>query len=223
MNIKNIPFVILIALALVFSSCNSDDENANPVIGLTVEASLVVDNNKALRNQEINVSMVDANDVNQTTEATFYVNNEVLDGTTFSSETAREYQITATYILNGVETTTPVQTIDVIIPKRKIVLEVFTGTWCGYCPRKKPAIESLRALTNHVAVVAIHGNSANTSTDPFTIEDGTFLRGHLGIPGYPTGIVNRENFWDLQSSNTANQPFMDLAGEEIPVSIAIDS
>ena len=39
MNIKNIPFVILIALALVFSSCNSDDENANPVIGLTVEAT----------------------------------------------------------------------------------------------------------------------------------------------------------------------------------------
>lgn len=221
MKMKNLFCLCLIAVVFVFTSCDSDDENI--VVGLTAEAALVVESNKALRNQEVNLNLIGTDDVNHTTNATFYVNNEVLEGTTFAASTTGAYQIKATYLLNGVETTTATETIEVFIPKRKIVLEIFTGTWCGYCPRKKPAVESLRALTDHVAVVAIHGNSANTSTDPFTIEDGIFLKNHLNIPGYPTGIVNRDVFWNLQASTTAAQPFMALAGEESPVSISIAS
>jgi len=221
MKIKSLHFALLILLVSVLVSCGSDDKAIEQ--GLATEAFLVIDANTGLRNQEITFGLTDANDVDQSAAATFFINGEAIEGATFSSETEGAYKLYATYTLNGELATTQSQDVNIIIPRRKILLEAFTGVWCGNCPRKKTAVNELRVLTPYAAVVSIHGNSVNTGTDPLTIPDGMFIKDYFEIPGYPYGMVNREDFWYFGSGPTADEPFMELAGNEIPVSIAINS
>lgn len=221
MRINNLYILCFVFVASILSSCNSDDKIVDN--GLEAEAFLIVDSNIGLRNQEINFSLIDANEIDQSAAATFYINDEPIETTSFSADTEGTYTLYATYTLNGNLITTPPQEIAIIIPRRKILLEAFTGVWCGFCPRKTTAVKDLRRLTQHVAVVSIHGNSIYTGIDPLTIPEGMFLKDHYEVPGYPTGVMDRGDFWDFADGSAATEPFIEYAGNEVPMTIAINS
>jgi thiol-disulfide isomerase/thioredoxin len=100
----------------------------------------------------------------------------------------------ATYLEDGVEVSTTPENFSVIIPKRKVVLEDYTGTWCGFCPSVAAAIEEASLQSDDLAIVAIH-ITANSNPDPMHFDDVEILRDAFEIDGLPQARIDRSQFW----------------------------
>ncbi|NND87915.1 MAG: Omp28-related outer membrane protein, partial [Flavobacteriaceae bacterium] len=118
------------------------------------------------------------------------------------------------YMSNGSVQTSEVETFKVIIPKRKIVIEDYTGAWCGYCPRVSAAIEAIREVTDDIAVIAIHND------DAMAVAFEEDLRDEFGVSGFPAGRVNRTLNW---SNPHPIETVTDIAGLDTNIAIAIRS
>ncbi len=72
-------------------------------------------------------------------------------------------------------------------PKRMVLLEEFTGTWCGPCGANgKPMMaQILAAHPDDVIGVEVHLN------DEFDIPEGNTLAGAIGVSGIPCAAANR--------------------------------
>ncbi len=184
------------------------------------ERVLTVDVSKALRNQTITFSLRDDQGNNTADDANFYVNGELIPGNTFSSATIGDFEVYAAYEANEETFTTQTKDFVVFVPKRKVVIEDYTGTWCGFCPGVAVAIDLAREETANVAVVAIHKASAGIY-DPFDFARIGELQAMFDIDnGFPKARLNRTVDWP-RPYNLAQ--VMAMAGNETDVSIAINS
>ncbi|WP_172966887.1 Omp28-related outer membrane protein [Patiriisocius marinistellae] len=218
-KIKNILWVAIAVFTI--SSCSKSEEN----VSLTQETvEITVENfvrKASLRNQEIPFTLTNEAGDNINDIATFYVNGEAIDGAVFSSAEVGAFEVYAEYEENGAPVSTTPETFEVIIPKRKVVLEDYTGTWCGFCPRVAEAIEKALDETDHLAVVAIH-EGVNSDPDPMDFIDMPILRDAFFEPGagLPQARIDRTTVW----SNP--QPIDDIvavAGEQTNVALSINS
>lgn len=67
---------------------------------------------------------------------------------------------------------------------RKVVMEEFTGTWCGWCPRGMAGIECLqRDYPNDFIAIAVHGGD--------TYEAQTYAPILNSVSGFPSALINR--------------------------------
>ncbi|OGU56560.1 MAG: hypothetical protein A2X64_00640 [Ignavibacteria bacterium GWF2_33_9] len=74
---------------------------------------------------------------------------------------------------------------------RKVLVEDFTGAWCGWCVLGNQAIEDMLAEYGSKFIpVAIHNGSASSDNLNSPLEP--VLRGPLGVTGFPTGVINRK-------------------------------
>lgn len=180
---------------------------------------LLINKNKVFRNQEVEFTIVDPDGEDVTSESTIYVNDTEIAGNTFSSADIGNFEVYASYMISGETFETETKTFEVFIPKRKVVIEDYTGTWCGYCPRVAAAIEDAHEATDDIAVVAIHKTSSS-SPDPMHFDDIQILIDEYEVGGLPQARINR-------SVNWANpHPLTDvtsIAGEDTNVSISIKS
>ncbi len=86
-------------------------------------------------------------------------------------------------------------------PKRAMVIEDHTGAWCGWCVRGNQAAEELHAIYGDQFIpLAFH----NDDSMALAIQDT--MRRQFGITGYPTGLVNREQFTYDKVSSTNIDP-----------------
>nr|WP_321231849.1 Omp28-related outer membrane protein [uncultured Psychroserpens sp.] len=83
---------------------------------------------------------------------------------------------------------------------KRALIEDYTGTWCGWCPRVSYGIELVKEASNKVAVVAVHSGDAMATSYGNTLI-GTFNPGG----SYPTAIVNRSAEWTYPEPNNVNQ------------------
>lgn len=181
---------------------------------------LLVDVTKALRNQTVTFSLIDDQGNNTAADATFYVNGTAIEGATFSSSSPGAFEVYASYEANDETHTTDAKDFEVFIPKRKIVIEDYTGTWCGYCPRVAVAINELRAITDQVSVVSIHKESS-TMSDPLHFDRVGELQEMFDIPNsFPKAQINRTEMWT--NSFDINQ-VIPMLGADSDVSIAVKS
>lgn len=184
------------------------------------ERSLKLDATKAFRNQVVTFSLLDYQGNDTAENATFYVNREEISGNTFSSSTEGEFSVVAVYDIEGEEFTTEPKTFAVFIPKRKVVVEDYTGTWCGFCPGVAVAIEDLRLQTDDVAIVAIHKASAGVP-DPLDFARVGELQEMFDVDnGFPKARINRKVDWPRPY---ALEQVTSMAGTDTDVSIAINS
>lgn len=222
MKMKNLISLSLIAvLFLALYSCSKTEENV-PLNQQTIEINL--DNfvrPASLINQEIPFNLTDAEGESLNDIATFFVNDTAIDGSVFTSSEEGDFEVYATYIDGGTEVTTDVKNFSVIIPKRKVVLEDYTGTWCGFCPAVAGAIEEAHDITDDLAIVAIH-ETANSSPDPMHFEDMPIFRDAFFSPGagLPQARIDRTIVW--------NNPYeiddiIAAAGENTTTAISINS
>jgi thiol-disulfide isomerase/thioredoxin len=70
---------------------------------------------------------------------------------------------------------------------KKVLLEEFTGSWCGYCPS---GAEILQNLMNSYSVIGV----ALHSSDDMSIAHTSVLESFYPSSGYPSGMVDRINF-----------------------------
>lgn len=189
------------------------------------ERALTLDFVRAMNDQTITFGLLDPNGNNTASNATFYINGDAISGFNYSSANAGEFEVYAEYVLSGGTFKTAVKNFSVYIPKRNVVLEDYTGIWCGYCLKAVEAIDSIKVLTNnHVSVVAIHKKSLGE--EPMHFPQVKDLQAEFDIPNeFPQTQLNRTVKWN----SLPNSIFYDysvvtsIAGIETDVSIAINS
>ncbi len=76
---------------------------------------------------------------------------------------------------------------------RKVLIEEFTGSWCGYCPEMIGDIDATRA-TYPETVIAVADHSYTTSIDPMTNNFTIALNNAYQVPGYPNVMVDRADW-----------------------------
>lgn len=78
--------------------------------------------------------------------------------------------------------------------KKRVLVEDFTGTWCGNCTRVAYGVEQLLEQSDKVVAVAVHNGD-----DPFSYEGIEPLRAQIypesGDFPLPTARLNRTIFW----------------------------
>ncbi len=104
-------------------------------------------------------------------------------------------------------------TITVVRPHvTKVMVEDFTGAWCGFCPRLAHKIDALAASNSKVIPLAIHNG------DNMVFSGGPTLENNANISGWPTGKINKNMTWN----ETDAQVLAQLTPVK-PLGLAIDS
>jgi hypothetical protein len=215
-KIKRSKILIFFSVLLLLA-CSKTEDNV-PLTQPT--ADVTVDNivrKASLRNQVIPFTVLNEAGENVTTETTFYVDGQEIVENVFSSATIGEFDVYGTYNENGVLITTNTVPFSVIIPKRKIVVEDYTGTWCGFFPSVAYAVEEAHAATSDVAVVAIH-KTASSNPDPLHFNDVQLLQDEFGVSGFPAARVNRTAVWSAPYDISS---IVEMAGVETDLAIGI--
>lgn len=174
-------------------------------ITFTVSEGMIISHKSLLKNQINTFTLYDVStgeDISE--EGTFYINGEAIVGNTFSSNTAGEYEVYAEYITeNGEDLTTDSEDFSVVVPVQRALIEDYTGTWCGYCPRLQSVIGEVMEMTNLVSTVAIHKSSSDSNPDPYEYEFVDDLVDVYNPYGeFPKGLINRTISWDDNDPNT---------------------
>ncbi|WP_179005056.1 Omp28-related outer membrane protein [Winogradskyella forsetii] len=216
---KKVPKLLFLLLILISVSCSKTEENV-PLT--TPTAQIDVDKlvrKASLVNQEIPFKIINEVGEDVTSSATFYVDGETIEGSVFSSDIIGDFEVYGVYMEEGVEVTTNTESFSVIVPKRKIVIEDYTGTWCGFCPRVAGAVNSLKEETDFITVIAIH-ETANSFPDPMHFDQVQLLKDAFGIEGFPAAKVNRTVEWQTPHPNSA---VTSIAGLDTNLALAINS
>lgn len=154
-----------------------------------------------------------------TSESEIFIDNTKITGSTYTSTQGGNLEVYATY--GQLES----EKISLSIHKytQKVLIEDYTGTWCGWCPRVTNAIELVLAESNNVVPVTIHCSSGS-AIDPFNFADKGLLYSEFGITGFPTAKINRTLTWAYpeNSSQGTNQVLNKLLAQA-PLGIGISS
>jgi hypothetical protein len=211
-------------LSIFLIACNEEYTLVN-----TVETiSLVTEDSSKLINQPFVFFVKNDNNVDVTADATIFVNGDAIEGNTFVSSSVGSYEVTAEYlgIQSQLLTINYFDGTEVNFVKR-VLIEDFTGTWCGFCPRVSFAIEKVFLQTDKAVAVAIHrasSNPASNSYDPFNY-DATELENLTNISGYPKATLNRITQWNSPETSSAsiNQAVALTQGDNPKLGLAMNS
>ena len=143
---------------------------------------------------QVSMSVVGNNGVNLTGESTYFVNGTEIVGNTYTTTAYGEDVLTATY-----ETYTSTEKTVLVGYSKKVLVEDYTGTWCGWCPRVAYGIELVEDETEDAVVVAIHRGN-----DPYDYP-ASALEDFVGLSGYPTARLNRTVEWTYPEPNNIDQ------------------
>jgi len=163
---------------------------------------LILSSNATTRiiNQSTTLRLIKNNGDDVTAEATFYVNGVAIPSNTFSKNEVGVYLVEAKY--NNVDSENTIQITyhdgSLIAFKSNVMVEDYTGVWCGNCPRVVEALElasqQLGANEDQLIKVAIHRSSSNPSDasyDPYNFDASAFEPNG----GYPKAYINRKTRW----------------------------
>lgn len=179
----------------------------NLIPGLNVESSY-------LKDQLISFEMIDIDGNNITSSTSFIVNNQLINGNTISYDNIGTHEVYADYSIDSQNYSTDSKGFSIVEPINKVIVEDYTGTWCGYCPPVANAIYELKEVYDNIISVGIHNN------DELTIDQESDLRSELGISGFPSARLNRTISWlDPYQFSEVNS----LLSEENNVAISINS
>ncbi len=171
---------------------------------------------------------------NSSTPATGFAVEMTVDGQTFTSSTysgsLQENFLVRLYINNINMTSTgdydgevriinnpgdPVSSNDMVshsfsaytdLVSRNDLVEIITGTWCGYCPYKDGGKQDVLQVNANTIFVEYHQN------DALSIADGNaFIADYVG--GTPRSTLNREFFPGDDAGTTMHPVLLDLAME----------
>ena len=100
--------------------------------------------------------------------------------------------------------------------KQNVVVEDFTGTWCGWCPRVSEAVRLLKQETSDAIVIAIHNGDAMQF-----LQEGT-IRAAFNVTGFPTALINRQERWASPQPSNVSQVTGKMSGKSY-ASVAMES
>lgn len=217
-------FILIIATLLIIAGCSTEYEilKSQEAIILTADSSVKVIGQTVT----FTVKSKDGDDL--TPEVEFFVDGEAIEGNTFTSEEVGNFNVTAQYfsvtsdpLLVNYHDGTGINF------RKRMLIEDYTGTWCGYCPRVAWAIELVHNQTEYAVPVAIHRPSSNEASpvyDPYNYPEAAQLENSLGgSGGYPKGFLNRTIQWTSLEPDHIDQAIGLTQGENPKLGLAMTS
>jgi thiol-disulfide isomerase/thioredoxin len=188
--------IFLLSL-LILVGCSKSEEDSN-----------VIDNTPSINSIQISVSsaevtvgttilftVFDNTGKNRTSEAKFYVDETEISGSSYTFNDVGTYEVYAKYQNIKSQTENIVVNPTPIEYKQYVLVEDFTGTWCGYCTRVSYAIEQVEKQTDDAIIIAIHSGNSSTRYDPFHFAQVGTLMNAFSVSGYPYGLIDRKSRW----------------------------
>lgn len=185
----------------------NEPANTNQIVSVVVES-----NGKSLTGEVLELTakatMKDGSVVDKTSTAQFMIDGNVISGNQWLIDKKGEIQITAkidnvTSNMKKMMTKTP-DLLDEFT--KKSVLEHFTGTWCGNCPRVSYKYDQVKAKNENIYIVGIHQN------DAYSNDASKEVSKHFSTTSTAKGFLNRDVLqWDEDVSQTLN----DLKGTKM--------
>ena len=201
MKLRMLFYFIFIS---VLSSCSSLSEET-PSISITSDKSTIQ------VGETVTFTVVDSEDVNITSQSVILIDGNSISGSTFVPLQAKTYEATSSYeslVSNKIDFTATLPSSF----SKKAVVEDFTGTWCGWCPRLSYAASLVEEQTDKVFVVGVHNR------DQMANSFGSALEQEYIITGFPTAYIDRANKWQGNIEQALN-----AAEGTVNVGLAIES
>ncbi|EDP71504.1 hypothetical protein FBALC1_03432 [Flavobacteriales bacterium ALC-1] len=218
---------LALILTLLLFSCSGDsggdgddDGGGNELTSIQITASVTSD---VYVGDQITFTILGNNGQLLNSLADLKVNGTSVNGNAYTTTSAGVHEFVASYsnvTSNAVQIT--VEEVPVRFA-RNVLIEDYTGTWCGYCPRVSYGIELVEAQTDQAVVVAIHRPSSNTSSgyyDPYNYADAATLENMINLGGYPTAMLNRTTEWTYPEPSNVSQ-ITDLSEDHGDLGIAL--
>lgn len=104
--------------------------------------------------------------------------------------------------------------------QKRVLIEDYTGTWCGNCTRVAYAIEQVKGLSNNVVTVAIHNGN-----DPYHFEGIAPLKNLISpnnALALPVSRLNRTIVWTFPETSNIPQA-VNLSGNNSGLGLAMNS
>ncbi len=177
---QSLFFLVLIVSVL---SCNTEDITQITAIELSSIKTKVADTIVF----EFNVRGNNSSDI--TDQTVIKVNGTPIEGSTYTTPIGDE-QFLVQAFYDSLESNLINLNSRVGDFEKNVLIEDYTGTWCGNCPRVAYAIELAKAETDNIVAVAIH-----TGDDPYSFDASEALLDEMGIFGLPTGRLDRTQTW----------------------------
>lgn len=222
-----LPLFILLCTAI---SCSED----YTIIETEKKLVVSVSNSFTLLNEEVEFTakLVDDNETTDVTaNCTFYVNSNEISNNTFTSSVSGEFSVKA--VLDQKESQEVIFTYHdgtEVNFKKRVLIEDFTGTWCGWCARVAYAIDLVHAETDDAVAVGIHRGSLNPVSidyDPYNYDSSALediLVNDFGFnTGYPKAGLNRTTLWTNPEPNNIEQVTAFTQGTNPKLGLAITS
>jgi len=195
---------LLFVTAMVTFSCSRDYE----ILESSDSVILTADSSVKRTGQTIIFTVRDNNGVEHTNDAVFFVDGAAIEGNTLTSQEVKTFNVTAKYYdLSSESLEVTFGDGSELNFRKRVLIEDYTGTWCGYCPRVAHAINLVHGQSEDAVTVAIHRPSSNVASivyDPYNY-DASELEALLNIPSYPKGFLNRRTVWSSPEPNNIAQ------------------
>ncbi len=200
---------LFLAFILIFNSCSSSDSSddsgggGNDITSITLSRQFSTD---VYAGDNIYFDVKGNTNAIVTSSATITLNGINIGGSSYTSTTAGVLDFVATY--NGLTTNLQVTVLELPTKfARNVLIEDYTGAWCGYCPRVAYGIEQVALATDKAVTVAIHRGNADpngNNHDPYNFSAGT-LEDIINLQGYPTAMLNRTTEWTYPEPSNVSQ------------------
>jgi hypothetical protein len=127
-----------------------------------------------------------------TSSCKFFVNGNEISGNTFKPGEPGEYTVYATYkSLKSNTKTFSASTEPIKNFTSNVLVEDFTGAWCGWCPRVTYKLTELKkTMKTQLIIVAAHYG------DAFQYSKISEMTNAFGVSGYPHARINRSVKWN---------------------------
>ncbi len=200
---KNFSNIIFMVLALSFVACEisePDDffKDDDPLLGLT---TLTVNASKSVVMQTtvVEFTVLDQNGSDVTSQANLYLDDIQVNSTAVEMLEPGVVEVYAEILDPSTQDISAISSeieVEVIEPSytTKMLIEDYTGAWCGWCPRMAQGIDDL-ADNPRIIPIAIH----NGDSMEFRLEQ--LMATEFNVQGYPTGLLNRDAFWNRVSAD----------------------
>ena len=189
---EKISKILFFFLTYIVISCSSSEDNSPSEI---TESDTVNSLELYMSSDEVTIGTTvlftafDNNGKNRTTDVKFYVDDNEIQGSSHVFNDPGEFNIYAKYQNIKSQTQQLIVNLPPIEYKKYVLVEDYTGTWCGYCTRVSYAIEELKKQTNDAVVIAIHQG------DPMQFGQVSTLMNSFGVTGFPTAFIDRSSRW----------------------------
>ena len=187
-------YLLFIAFNIFIFSCNDNESGVLSSVKLHASATEILANGKEV----VTFKVVNQNGMDISPSAKLFKDGTAFSGLSFSSSIAIANQFYAEW--DGFKSNIVTVVVKPVIRHSKnILIEDYSGTWCGYCTRASKAIEEILKINSKIDVVVIHNDNEMMFSDLKTLTNA------FNINEYPTSYIDRSYKWAFPENENGLQ------------------